>query len=412
VTIKIQQNTLENTLCPLPWMQLMIGIEGEIHPCCRTLAFNNNVKSLIQNQSSTQENQNICELSLLRSNMLRGIKSSMCSECTLLDSKNISSLRTQSIKEYNDEFIQITREANANPLPLKSLDIRFSNTCNFKCRSCSPAVSTGWYDDLKLIDEYKSFKPLSKEFYKNKNLKIINIIKESYQSLRKIIFAGGEPLLHQEHYDTLEFLLKNQRDDIQLVYNTNLSILKFKTYNAVELWKKFKNVEIQISIDHIDHKFAYVREGTHSYQQILLNIKLIQQELKDSTIGIYCTISILNIFDIVEIIKKLILDGIITDKNKIIFNFLHSPQYYALDVLKNEEIKMIKFEILNFLSNDAKYYSVNIQNNINLELLKLLRVMPMKHDANLRQQLYANLNTLDQIRHQNANEHFPMYFFK
>ena len=50
----------------------------------------------------------------------------------------------------------------------------------------------------------------------------VPFIKEAY-------FAGGEPLVDEYHYMILEeFIAKQDRTDIQLSYNTNLSKLNFK----------------------------------------------------------------------------------------------------------------------------------------------------------------------------------------
>ena len=44
-----------------------------------------------------------------------------------------------------------------------------------------------------------------------------------------------------EHYFILEELIKKERFDVRLRYNTNLGYIKYKKWDNVELWENFKN---------------------------------------------------------------------------------------------------------------------------------------------------------------------------
>jgi MoaA/NifB/PqqE/SkfB family radical SAM enzyme len=81
--------------------------------------------------------------------------------------------------------------------------------------------------------------------------------------MEKAYFAGGEPLITEEHYILLEEMIKQGRTDIKLSYNTNLSNLKFKDKDLLALWKNFDNpIYISASIDHYGERAEYIRSGT------------------------------------------------------------------------------------------------------------------------------------------------------
>ena len=41
--------------------------------------------------------------------------------------------------------------------------------------------------------------------------------------VEQIYFAGGEPLMMEEHYNILEELVRRKRFDVRLIYNTNFT---------------------------------------------------------------------------------------------------------------------------------------------------------------------------------------------
>jgi organic radical activating enzyme len=46
--------------------------------------------------------------------------------------------------------------------------------------------------------------------------------------VEQIYFAGGEPLLMEEHYRILDELVQRKRFDVRLIYNTNFTHIKLK----------------------------------------------------------------------------------------------------------------------------------------------------------------------------------------
>lgn len=74
-------------------------------------------------------------------------------------------------------------------------------------------------------------------------------MEESLESIEMIYIAGGEPLIQKQHYQMLEMLIRRKGTDIKLIYDTNLTTLNFGSTSVLNLWKHFKNVHVNGSID-------------------------------------------------------------------------------------------------------------------------------------------------------------------
>jgi sulfatase maturation enzyme AslB (radical SAM superfamily) len=106
-------------------------------------------------------------------------------------------------------------------------------------------------------------------------------------------FAGGEPFITEEHYVILEEMIKQNRTDVVLRYNTNLSTLKYKDKDLMRLWKHFKRgVEVYASLDHYGERAEYIRHGT-DWGQIESNFERLKTN-PDITLHINSVLSIYN----------------------------------------------------------------------------------------------------------------------
>jgi sulfatase maturation enzyme AslB (radical SAM superfamily) len=74
-------------------------------------------------------------------------------------------------------------------------------------------------------------------------------MQEHIPYLEQIYFAGGEPLIMEEHYRILKELVKREMFNVKLIYNTNFSRLNLKDEDVLDYWKLFNNVSIGASLD-------------------------------------------------------------------------------------------------------------------------------------------------------------------
>jgi len=219
------------TFCMLPWMHLSIRPDGKVRSCCKTYR-DYNLGSL--KEKSIEEIWNSNQQRQVRKDILNGIKTPACIACYQEEDNGISSLRKLSNREW-DKHIDLVEETQEDgslkDLSIKYLDIRFSNVCNFRCRICQHTASKKWYNDTVKLKE-KGFKVSlgpSKiiEIFENEESlwDTLGLIIEGVES---IYFVGGEPLMMEEHYQVLNFLLENKMNDVELKYSTNFSDLNHR----------------------------------------------------------------------------------------------------------------------------------------------------------------------------------------
>lgn len=176
---------------------------------------------------------------------------------------------------------------------IESLQFAISNYCNISCLMCTPKLSTTWQNILK--DDKK----LAKYFEDCTTVKTFDIsqIKNSdLQHLKRITITGGEPL-------TSPILLKlinelGSRIDLSNVaIDINSNGTKVEVlYN--DIWKKFKSVKINLSIDAMGKLNDFIRLGS-DWNQILQNYYIIKE--KNFKLSICPTIFALNINSISEL---------------------------------------------------------------------------------------------------------------
>ena len=135
--------------CMAPWVHVHAWAGGEVYPCCLS-----NVGPEHQfgnlNNTSLQDILNTDKAKQLRKNMLEGKPSKACTRCYEQESYGFDSLRINMNREnwHHYDLVKNTDEdGTLKELRITYWDIRFSNNCNMKCRSCGPDFSTMWYDD-------------------------------------------------------------------------------------------------------------------------------------------------------------------------------------------------------------------------------------------------------------------------
>jgi hypothetical protein len=251
-----------NTFCMAPWTHIHTTPTGVVTPCCISKACGSQIGMADARTSSLMDAVNCDQMKQLRLDMLNGVKNPECNVCHSHEEQGVKSFRMNMNADFANHFDELIEHTNTdgslNEFQMKYFDIRFSNICNFKCRTCNSSFSTQWeQEDLKAGLFHARIVP------KNDNPEFLSDVIGQIEHMEKAYFAGGEPLITEEHYILLEEMIKQGRTDIKLSYNTNLSNLKFKNKDLLSLWKNFDNpIYISASIDHYGERAEYIRSGT------------------------------------------------------------------------------------------------------------------------------------------------------
>ncbi len=246
--------------CMFPWVHLNATPKGDVYPCCS----NDYTTPVGSTKTNTlKEIFNSDKMKELRLDMLNERKNPICDFCYKHEEAGPYSFRNYSKEQfahYFDEIVPTTQSDGAvEEFKMRYFDIRFSNICNFKCRTCGSEFSSKWGEEMR--KNYDPDHPVLIHVDDDKGT-VLQEVLEHVEHIDLAYFAGGEPLITEEHYIMLEEMIRKGRTDITLRYNTNASNIKYKKHDVLDLWKHFKKIELSCSIDHYGERAEWLRKGT------------------------------------------------------------------------------------------------------------------------------------------------------
>ena len=328
------------TFCMLPWIHLHAWPDGRAYPCCLANA-DHPVGSF--KEKSMREIWNDTDMREMRTNMLEDKPCRQCSDCYEQEVSGFASMRNNSNKNFGQHIdkVDITLPDGSLPdMQLHYWDVRFSNICNLKCRSCGSIFSSRWYDD----DVRLWGKPLRPriQFAGRHDEDVWEQMQEHIPHLDQIYFAGGEPLIMEEHNRILKLLIDKGNTAVRLIYNTNLTELKFKGESVLDLWKHFPNVCVAASLDDMGERASIIRSGT-KWLEVEQNIRDLKRECPHIDFMISPTLSMMNIWNFVNFHRYMIDQGFIEAKD-FNLNILQGPQNYRIDMLPPDIKQQFKLQ--------------------------------------------------------------------
>ena len=293
-----------------------------------------------------------------------GAAPEVCYKCTTSES-----FGTQSYRQHFNRL-------KTDDIGIQFLDIRNSNLCNIKCRTCCEENSSQW------AIEKGSITPIISQNLSNYMDIIIN------KSVHSIYYTGGEPLINDEHWALLEeYVRLGYSKNVKLMYNSNLTTLRYKDKDIFDLWKKFKSVTINVSIDAIGEKFEYIRSGA-KWQRVIDNLN----RLSDSNINITisCTVSLLNLWFVDELLEYF-------KEYRIELTDLYYPEYYRLSAI-SDELKEQALSCVNDI--ELKYPDKGKINIIKSQIINNV-------DKNFFNEFVTEVKRIDNIRGEKLQDLLP-----
>lgn len=248
-----------SNFCIVPWISMHVYADGQVFPCC---VFDKFSQLGNTREKSMEQIWNDEPFMKLRQDFMNNVRAAGCKNCWDAEDRGAGSLRTGSNYSWKHHFNlldQTTPEGKLEKFSTPWLDIIFSNVCNLKCRTCWPASSTALYPDYEKLFGKPDYAALQKP--KNDMAELMKEIERLADTIEEIHFHGGEPLIHQEHYDLLDSFIAKGRTNVKLRYNTNMSVRSFRGRSIFDIWNKFKNVQVMGSLDGIEERGEYIRQG-------------------------------------------------------------------------------------------------------------------------------------------------------
>ena len=332
--IQWQRLTESKSFCMLPWMHMHAFPDGRAYPCCLS-DYWHPVGDLRKNTMEEVWNQE--PYRLMRQNMLEDKPCKECTKCYEQEQHGAFSMRYDSNRNYGHHIAEVdnTKPDGTHPdFKIRYWDIRFSNLCNFSCRTCGPIFSSNWYNDhVKLYNRKPDVlgRDMARvEYTAGDEDAMIEQMMPHIPYLEQVYFAGGEPLIMKEHYFLLEKLIEAGKTDVRIQYNTNFSELRFKDKHVFEYWRHFKNVSVGASLDAMGPRAELMRKGT-DWSQTLDNRRRMMEEVPHVDFYVSATISAMNVLHVLDFHKEWTELGLIQAKDFNV-NICQSPDWYRVDI--------------------------------------------------------------------------------
>jgi len=244
--------------------------------------------------------------------------------------------------------------------------------------------------------------------------------------VERIYFAGGEPMMQVEHYVILENLINLKNTGVinnlpVVVYSTNFSSLQLGNRSAIDLWKQFPSVVLNLSLDGSYERAEYWRKGT-VWNDIVDNLKTVKNAAPAAQIRINYTLSWVNAFNLIDLHKEWIMLGYV-NPNSINVNCLDDPDMYSLKGIPTWKKKQIEQKFLEHIewlrdikSHSTKYRKVyNRTINQFTDAISFMNSFDSGNDFIYKQSFNEINNKLDLMRDEDFlkvfSEHTDMIEF-
>jgi len=292
---------MSDSLCVLPWMHLATHPNGGASLCCRSNHTNAvswakkaETESLITlDNDKLKDIVNSKKFVEVRQAMIDGKRPIECEGCWRDEDSGIKSKRQYENERWAYIIDQLEKSAYIYKPNYRYIELRLGNVCNNACLTCNSYSSSKWYPDEKKISKeltWFQLRPLE-NFKWFENPEFYDELTKYSEGVEEIYINGGEPTLIKAHFRYLENLISNgTAAKVHLVYSLNMMDIPDR---LIDLWKSFKKVTVNASIDDLYERNYYIRYPTQWNETITSIDKL--NKVTNVYWHVTQTVSILNI---------------------------------------------------------------------------------------------------------------------
>lgn len=272
-----------DTLCMAPWTHTYLSPQTERRMCCASREPAQNFQQYIDVSAGTgryipitlDEHWNSGHMRSVRRRMMAG---EVLPECEVCNDKLLNTSVYRSYfdhlfgHKYKDIWDTTDNTGHTTMLPV-SWDYRFSNLCNFKCRTCGDMLSSAWESEQRQHDMINWHNPknnwmlpeVKKQIEEFQNTQIEQEFADAVEQHRveEVYWVGGEPLMYEQHWRYMSRIIElGDGPNVYARYNTNLSRV---THRGVDLYNHIlcglRDWQICASIDGTGAIGEYIRTG-------------------------------------------------------------------------------------------------------------------------------------------------------
>lgn len=330
------------TLCLAPWVHTYLSPVTERRMCCASREPAQNFEQYIDTKSGTGKYIPITLEEHWNSNHMKSVRKRMMSgetlpECEVCNDKllNTSVYRSYFDSMFGDKYKHIsetTDETGHTTMKPVSWDYRFSNLCNFKCRTCGDMLSSAWETEQRQHNMINWANPknnwmlpeVKQEIEKFQSSVIEQEFSEAVENhqIEEVYWVGGEPLMYEQHWQYMKRIVElGDGKNVYARYNTNLSRISYKGTNLYsDILSRLRDWQICASLDGTGKIGEYIRTGL-DYNQWLKNFRAgVKTTTHRRQMRIDFTLTLPGMFEIGRV-QQLAKDENVDILAKVIFSF-------------------------------------------------------------------------------------------
>jgi hypothetical protein len=266
-----------------PWVHTYLSPQTERRLCCASREPAQNFQQYIDTAAGTgqytpitlEQHWNSEHMRSVRRRMLAGETLPECDVCNnkLLNTSVYRDYFTHLFQHKLEEVYESTDETGSTTMRPVSWDYRFSNLCNFKCRTCGDMLSSAWESEQKVhnmvnwSDSKNNWQrpEIRAEISKFQDTQIESEFAEAVEQHRieEVYWVGGEPLMYEQHWRYMQRIVElGDGAQVYARYNTNLSRINHRGLNLYrDILDNMRDWQICASIDGTGDIGEYIRTG-------------------------------------------------------------------------------------------------------------------------------------------------------
>jgi hypothetical protein len=282
------------SLCLAPWTHTYLSPQTERRMCCASREPAQNFEQYIDTAAGTgqyipvtlKQHWNSEHMRLVRRRMMAGETLPECDVCNnkLLNTSVYRDYFWHLFRHKLPEVYESTDDTGSTTMQPVSWDYRFSNLCNFKCRTCGDMLSSAWESEQRQHNMINWHNPknnwmqpeIRKQISEFQDTQIESEFAEAVEQHRveEVYWVGGEPLMYEQHWRYMKRIVElGDGGKVYARYNTNLSRVDFRGVNLYrDILDHVRDWQICASIDGTGDVGEYIRTGL-DYAQFRKNFE-------------------------------------------------------------------------------------------------------------------------------------------
>ena len=285
-----------------PWTHTYLSPQVERRMCCASREPAQNFQQYIDTVAGTGEFRPMTLDQHWNSEHMRSVRRRMMAGETLPECEvcNHKLLNTDVYRDYfwhlfrhkYDDVWANTDDTGHTTMQPVSWDYRFSNLCNFKCRTCGDMLSSAWETEQRqhgMIDwnnpKNSWMQPRVREQisqFQDQQVEQEFALAVEQHRVEEIYWVGGEPLMYEQHWRYMKRIIDlGDGPRVYARYNTNLSRVDYRGINLYrDILAHIRDWQICASLDGTGQIGEYIRTGL-DYEQWLKNFQQGQSQQRN-----------------------------------------------------------------------------------------------------------------------------------